>query len=170
MNSQGRQQNPSLGINRIDNAELCFPHDNIVGGHLYGACMKSNELNIDHKFLSILWLLLQACSLTTRCQVVHFVPDTSISGQFASRLLTILQQNQVPLFLMIITQARTWDFVQLLSFCLPVRNIFQRIFWACPSISKDHATVFAWGFFPTLVIFQLLQQKFVIRTFFSIHW
>ena len=29
-----RQQNLSLGVNPIENAEPCFPHDNIVGSHL----------------------------------------------------------------------------------------------------------------------------------------
>ena len=38
---QGRQQNLSLGINPIDNAGPCYPHDSIVGGHLCDECMKS---------------------------------------------------------------------------------------------------------------------------------
>ena len=39
----------------------------------------------------------QVCSLTKECQVYQFVPGTSISRQFVSILLTILQHCQVPL-------------------------------------------------------------------------
>ena len=38
---QGRQQSLSLGINPVDNAEPCYPHDNIVGSHLCDECKKS---------------------------------------------------------------------------------------------------------------------------------
>ena len=40
-NLQGPQQSLSLGTNPIDNAEPCFPHDNIVGSHLCDECVKS---------------------------------------------------------------------------------------------------------------------------------
>ena len=50
---QGHQQDLSLGINPVDSAEPCNPHDDIVGGHLCDECTKSNELNVCHKFLSI---------------------------------------------------------------------------------------------------------------------
>ena len=42
---QGRQKNLSLGINPIDNAELCYPHDNVASSHLCDECVKSNELS-----------------------------------------------------------------------------------------------------------------------------
>ena len=54
LNLQGLHQNLSLGIDPIDNAEPCYPHDNIVGSHLCDDGMKSNELNVCHKLLSIL--------------------------------------------------------------------------------------------------------------------
>ena len=47
------QQNVSLGIDPIDNAEPCYSHDNIAGSHLCGECMKSNELNVCRNLLSI---------------------------------------------------------------------------------------------------------------------
>ena len=53
LSPQGRQQNLSLGINPIDNAETCFPHGNTVGSHLCDECVKSNESNVGHKLLSI---------------------------------------------------------------------------------------------------------------------
>ena len=71
----------------------------------------------------------QFCSRTTRCQVVEFVPSTSISRQFVSILLTILHLIQVPL---------SWNgdhpskdlrlCATALSFCSPIRNISQHIF------------------------------------------
>ena len=51
MNIPGLQQNLSLGINPIDNAEPCFSHDKIVGSHLCGERLDSNELNVGHKAL-----------------------------------------------------------------------------------------------------------------------
>ena len=48
--------------------------------------------------------------------------------------------------------------------CVPIRRTSLRAFFACPSISNDHATVFARNF-SLPGNFQLLQQKFVIRTF-----
>ena len=48
----GRQQSLSLEFNPVDHAELCCPHDNIVGSHLCDECMKSNELNVGHMLLS----------------------------------------------------------------------------------------------------------------------
>ena len=43
LNPQGRQQSLSLGINPVDNAEPCYPHDNIVGSHL---CDELCEINL----------------------------------------------------------------------------------------------------------------------------
>ena len=47
-------------------------------------------------FLSIWWLIEQACLPTRECQVHQFVPSRSMSRQFASILLTTLQPIQVP--------------------------------------------------------------------------
>ena len=70
----------------MNNREICFSHDNIVGSHLCDECMNSNEMIVCHRILSILSPLEQVCSMTKECQVNQFVPDTSISGQFASIL------------------------------------------------------------------------------------
>ena len=48
LSHQGRQQSQSLGINPIDNAEPCCPHDNIVGSHLCDECKKSILLVVCH--------------------------------------------------------------------------------------------------------------------------
>ena len=52
LNPQGRQQRLSLGINPVNNAEPCCPHDNIAGDHLRDECMKSILPNVCHKLLS----------------------------------------------------------------------------------------------------------------------
>ena len=63
---QSRQQSPSLGINPVDNAEPCYPHDNIVGIHLCCECTKPILPIVCHMPESILWLLLHICWQTTR--------------------------------------------------------------------------------------------------------
>ena len=45
MKLEGHQQNLSLGMNPIDNAEPCYPHDNMVGSQC-DECMKSNEHSV----------------------------------------------------------------------------------------------------------------------------
>ena len=95
-NLQDLQQSLSLGITQIDNAVPCSPHDNIDDSHSRDEYRKSALPIVCHIPESILWLILQACSRTTRCQVVQFVPRTRISRQFARKLLTILQLIQVP--------------------------------------------------------------------------
>ena len=54
--------------NPIYSAVPCFPHDNIVGNRLCNECMKSILIVVCHMPESILWLILQACLRTTRCQ------------------------------------------------------------------------------------------------------
>ena len=41
LDPQSRQQSLGLGINPVDNAEPCYPHDNIVGIHLCDAWNQS---------------------------------------------------------------------------------------------------------------------------------
>ena len=53
LNPQGLQQNLSLGINSIDNAEPCYPQDNIAGSHLCDECGKSRVLVVGHRLQSI---------------------------------------------------------------------------------------------------------------------
>ena len=163
-NSQGLQQNLSLGKNPIDNAEPCYTHDNIVGSQMCDDCAKSNLQTVCHKLLSISWPVEQVRSLTIECQVYQFVPCTRITRQSESILPTILQLIQVPL---------SWNddhpskdlrlcVVAPLS-VLQIHSTAQRIFeHALPCRRTQSSLREA---FSTLVIFQLLQQKFVIRTF-----
>ena len=83
--------------------------------------------------LPIWWLIEQVCSLIIECQAYQFVPSTSISRQFVSTPWKILQLIHVPL---------SWNDdhpsddsrLCIVAVFLPDRNIFQRIFWTCPSI------------------------------------
>ena len=86
---------PNLGIDPIDNAVSYYPHDKSVGSHLCDERMNSNELNVGHKPLPIWWMIKQICSLTMECEAYQFVPKTSMSRQFVSKLLTILQLIRV---------------------------------------------------------------------------
>ena len=52
---QGHQQNLSLGIDTIDIAEPCYPHDNVGGSHLCDECRKLNVPIVCHMLESILW-------------------------------------------------------------------------------------------------------------------
>ena len=96
LSPEDRQQSLSLETNPVCNAVPCFPHDNIVKKRLCDECKKSVSLNVCRMPESILWLVSQACWPTTECHVVQFVPRTSISRQFVSKLLTILQLIRVP--------------------------------------------------------------------------
>ena len=133
---QGRQQSLSLETNPVCNAVTCFPHDNIDDGHSCDEFWKSALRIVCHMPESILWLILQACWLSTRCQVVQFLTNTSISRQFATMFLTILQLIQVPPIWIDDHSNKDAKLckVALLS-CSPIRSIVQRIFWACPFIS-----------------------------------
>ena len=101
LNLQGLQQNLNLEPVPVCNVELCFPHDNNAKIHLCDECKKSNEPSVCHKLWSIWWLLVQVCLLTRECQVYQCI------GQFSNRF-------QVLLLEVMVVQAKSWDFVQLL--------------------------------------------------------
>ena len=145
LSPQGRQQNLSLGINPIDNAELCYPHDNIARRHLCDECKRSSVPIIGHTLLSILWRIEQICLLSMGCLLYQFVLGTSISRKFVSIHRRILHLIHAPPSwiddhpgkgLKLCTAALSFLFASSKS----------QHFGACPSISYDHATVFAWGF------------------------
>ena len=127
--------------------------------------MKTTELNVGHKLLSTLWLILQACWPTIECHVYQFVPGTSISTQFVSILVIILPLIQVLHSLNgdhPSKDLRNWFIA--LSFCSPIRNTSQRMFehvLPCRRATQSSLREVC----PTLVILQLLHQKFVIRIF-----
>ena len=59
LNLQSLQLSLRLEITLIDNDELYYSHDNTACNHRCDECKKTNELNICHKLLYILWLLEQ---------------------------------------------------------------------------------------------------------------
>ena len=71
---------------------LYFPHDNIVRIHICDECMRSNVPNVCRMLWSIWWQHVQVCSRSIQCLVYQCVPIANIWGQFASELLTTLQQ------------------------------------------------------------------------------
>ena len=129
LSPQGRQQNLSLGINLIDNAELCFPHHSVVCNHSCYECKKPTEPSVCRKPESILWLLLQVCWKTIKCLVYQFVPSTSISRQFVGIRWTMFPLIQVLLVWIDdhpSTDLKLCEAAPL--FCVPTRSIAQRIF------------------------------------------
>ena len=115
--------------------------------------MKS-EPSACHKLLSILWLLEQDCLPTKECQVFELCPPTSSSRQFENILWTIDSPTVSSASFL-----KWWSSKQgletlksCLSLFVPVHNIFQRTFFAWPSLSYDRATAFALRFLPILVI------------------
>ena len=84
-------------IQSLETVPICivlqyYPHDNIVCIHKYDEFLKSIDSGVCHKPWSILCWILQAYLLTTEYQVVQFLQNISISEQFESRHVTILQQ------------------------------------------------------------------------------
>ena len=69
-----------------------FPHDKIVCIHKYDEYMKSIDSGVCHKLWSIFLRIVRAYLLTTEYQVVQFLPSISISEQFDSIHVKILQQ------------------------------------------------------------------------------
>ena len=112
---------------------------------------------------------------TTRCQVVQFAPNTSISRQCVSKLLTILQLIPIPPFW---TDGRPNKDeklckVALLS-CLPIHSIAQRIIEHVLPCRRT-TPLFVRKVFAITVISLLPQQKYVNRTFLCtaqwwLHW
>ena len=94
----------------------------------------------------------------------QFVPSTSIWRQFVSKLQTFLQQIQVPPAWIDDHPSKGFRLCTVAPLsCLPARSIAQRIF---EHVLPCHGTTrqFAREVVPTLVAFQLLQQKYVIQT------
>ena len=91
-----------------------FPHDNIVCIHSCDEYMKSIDSGVCHRPWSILLWIVPAYSLTIEYQVVQYVPSISISEQFESILVTILQQMSFYFFEVVVIVAWSWYFVELL--------------------------------------------------------
>ena len=69
-----------------------YTHDNIICIHMCEEYMKSIDSGVCHRPWSILWWIVRAYLLTIEYRVFQYVPCISISGQFESMYLTILQQ------------------------------------------------------------------------------
>ena len=133
---QDRQQSLSLETNPVCDVVQCFPHDNIVRNRLCDECKKSALLIVCHMLESILWLISQACWPTTECQVVQFLPRTSISRQPVSKLLTILQLIQVLPCLNWWSSKQGLETLKNCSTLLFANSQYHSThFWACPSMS-----------------------------------
>ena len=141
------------------------PHDNVVCIHMCDECKRSNEIIVCHMFWSILWSIVQVCSLTIEYQVFQYVPSIIISEQFESILLTILPR--VSLLLLLWNDDRQCMELILCgvveSFCLPTQKNVPHISWHDPPC---HKTTKKYADFPSMVIFQFLLRKSWIQTWF----
>ena len=107
-------------------------------------CKRSNQIVVCHRPWSILWSIVQVCSLTIEYQVVQYVPSISISEQFESILLKILLQISFLLLWSGGHRCREWILCRVVeSSCLPTHNIVPHISW------HDQIRIF-----PSIVIFQ----------------
>ena len=140
------------------------PHGNTVCTHMNDESKRSNEMIVCHKLWSILWSIVQVCSVTMEYQVFQYVPRKSISERFESILLTILQRISILLLWNDGHQCMEWILCRVVeSSCLPTHNIVPHISWhalPCHKTTKNYAD------FPRMVIFQLLRRKFWIQTWF----
>ena len=92
LSPQDLLQNRSLGTVPVCIVWQYYPHSNIVCIHKYDESMKSIDSGVCQKPWSILLWIVRAYLLTIEYQVVQFVPSISISEQFESIHVTILQQ------------------------------------------------------------------------------
>ena len=144
-----------------------YPHSNTVCIHMCDGCKKSILPIVCHMPESILWLILQACWLTIECQVVQFVPNTSISRQFASKLLSILQLIRVLHAWIDDLPGKDLKLCRVAPLsCLPIHRIAQRIFENVPPCRKT-SLLCAREVFPIPVIFPLHCSIIVS---FGLHW
>ena len=164
LNPQDLLQSRSLETVPICTVCQCFPHDNIVCLHLCDEYLKSIDSGVCHRLWSILWWILQVCSLTIEYRVVHYVPSTSISEQFESILLTTIPRILILLLWNDGRQCKELILCRVVeSFCLPTHNIVPHISWhdlPCFKTTKRYSD------FPSMVMFRLLLRKFWIQTWF----
>ena len=146
-------QNQSLQTVPICIVWQCFPHDNVVCSHKCDECEWSNEIIVCHMLWSILWSIVQVCSLTMEYRVFHYVPRINISEQFGRILLTILPRISILLLWNDGHQCMELIICRVVeSSCLPTHNIVLHITWhdlPCHKTRKRYSD------FPSMVIFQL---------------
>ena len=73
-------------LKQSQSALFCSASHMIVCSHKYDECRRSNEIIVCHRRWSILWSIVQVCSLTMEYRVFQYVPRISISEQFESIL------------------------------------------------------------------------------------
>ena len=131
---------------------------------MYDECKRSNEIIVCPTLQSILWSIVQVCSLTIEYQTVHYVPSISISGQFESILLTILPRISIILLWSDTRQCKELILCRVVeSLCSPTHNIVPHISW---HDLPCHMTMKRYEDFEGMVISLLLPRKFAIRTWF----
>ena len=148
-------------------AETCFPNDNIVCSHLCDEYKNSNELSVCHRLLSILWsdrasLLTdqRMPSLPIRARCKHFrtickqTSGNSPTDSNSSFLEWRPSKQGLETF-----QKLLCIFVR--QFVTSLNTILGMSFHVVGPRNR-----FCVRCFPTHVFFQVLQQRFVIRTFF----
>ena len=96
-----------------------YPHSNIVCIYMWDKCKILIDSSVCQSFWPIFLTIVQICSLTIKYNVVQFLPSTSISEQFESIHVTILQQIS---FLLHWSGGRVAG-----SSCLPAHNIAPHI-------------------------------------------
>ena len=110
------------------------------------------------------WSIVQVCSLTIEYQVHQFVPSFSISEQFESIHLIILQQISILLLWNDGRQCKELILRRVVeSSCSPTHNIARHISSHDPPC---HKTMKKNEDFPSTVVFQFHLRKFGIQTWF----
>ena len=109
-------------------------------------------------------LISQSCWLATRCQVDQFVPSANFWGQFMSKLLTFVQLIPLPRVCNDDHQKKCETLQRCSTFLFATSQYRTTQIWACPSTSQQTTLQFVRAVFPILVIFPLLQQKYMTQT------
>ena len=155
VNLPNLQQSLSLGKNPFDNAEPCYPQNNIAGSHLCDECGRSSVPIVGHMLMSIWWLLEQVCSLTKECQVpirVRYKHLKNIDEHTSDSSPT----DSRSFFL------NWWSSMQGLE-TLHSCSVF--LFASSQYVSTHFSQPFLREAFPILEKFQLVDQKLVIDFF-----
>ena len=92
-----------------------FPHGNTVCIHMYDDCKRSNDIFVCHKRWSILWSIVQVCSLTIEYQVFQYVPKKHFRTIWGHTFWQFSHGFQFFFFEMMVINAWSWYFVALLS-------------------------------------------------------
>ena len=159
---QNLRQSQSLGTVPVCTVVPYFAHDNTVCIHTCDEYKKSICSGVCHRPWSILWWIVQICSLTKECQVHKFVPMTNISGQFHSILLTVHPRISIILLWNDGHQCMELILCRVVeSSKLPTHNIVPHISWhdlPYQKIMKKYED------FEGMAISLFTPRKFAIRT------